>query len=353
MGGILIYYTIVNDNILFKQYICESNGEIALISFCEKDFGNLYQCVKQYNEQEKVFDWEMLQAVNFEFVGKDNYLYRMSYTSGEVKKVFKWPLQKLIKQYKDSSKIRSQILKEKEYIANNYQYDMLVKQKSLIPNYSKYKFIDRENLLSIPFRFKKSSKENMPLVIYFHGAGALGNDNIKQFLEYKGMSIRLSKRKCNVLIPQSTLDIGENIAIIRKYCKVVKKLVEKLTKIAKIDLDRIYLVGASYGGACVWYSLYDFPKFYAAAIPLMGYFPHCNLLGFDVKRFETENIWIGHAENDKVVLIQDDEKMFEILSSNGYSVKMSRYKKYGHNMSGIFLRKEKWKSWLFVQKRQS
>ncbi len=348
------YYTIVLNQDIFAKYIEKSSDKIALISFCENDFEEIYQCFKQSCQGMNDFDDGMLNVVFFEFIGEDNYSYKMNYSNGEIKKGFKWPLKKLINQYKSSEKIIVEEEKIKNQIAQNYNENKIIKHKSLIPNYGKYNFIDRDSLESIAFRFKKSSKkEKMPLVIYFHGAGALGNDNVKQFLEYMGMGMGVSKRKCNVLVPQCKNGVGENIALIRKYCNSIKKLIEKLTDIAEIDFDRIYIVGASYGGACVWYSMYECPGFYTAAIALMGYFPTYNAHDFDVKKFEKENIWIGHAINDKAVSIKDDETMYHLLKNEGYNVKMSTYKRYGHKMSGIFLRKEKWKKWLFEQKKQS
>lgn len=348
------YYTIVlNADNIFNKYILKSNGETALISFCEDDFADIYQLFKQASDSNDYFDKGMLQAVIFEFVGEDNYLYRMSYSDAEIKKTIKWPLKKLIKQFKNNEKVLIETEKIKKDISENYQEDTIIKQKSFIPNYQKYVFIDRENLRIIAFRLKKSNQnKKMPLVIYFHGAGAIGDDNKKQFLEYKVMGLGLSKRKCTVLVPQSRNEVVENISIITSYCKSVNKLVKKLSEIVQIDYDRVYIVGASYGGACAWYSLYTSPKFYAAAIPLMGYFPTYNSTSFDIKSFEKETIWIGHAENDNVVSIKDDQTMFELLKNAGYNVKMTTYKKYGHKMSGVFIRKEKWEKWLFEQKRQ-
>ncbi len=348
------YYTIVKNNGIYDKFIIESNVEVALICFCDDDLDNIYQCFRQSCEVEKtIFDNGIMQVVVFEFIGEDNWLYRINYKTDEVSKEFKWPLKKLFKQYKNSEKTSIIIKEKKENILKNYKQDTIVNNKTFISNYKKYTFIDKENLMSIAFRFKKSSKnEKMPLVIYFHGAGALGDDNIKQLWEYKNMGLYLSKKRCHVLVPQGNIDIGNNISIIIKYCKAIKKLVEKLSEYAEIDYSRIYIVGASYGGACAWYSLYECPNFYAAAIPLMGYFPTYNSEQFDVKKFENEKIWIGHAENDKAVSIKDDETMFKMLDGAGYNVKMTRYKKFGHKMCGIFLRREKWKRWLFKQKLQ-
>lgn len=346
------YYTIAKNNGVFDQYMMENNGHFALISFIDDDLSDIYNKIKHDCVAEQTFEESMLQVVFFEFVSEDNYLYRMSYATGQVKKEFKWPLKKLFKQYHNTEKIANQVEIRNKNITENYKEDTIECQKKTLSIYKKYKFIDRENITSISFRLKKSSKKGkMPLVIYFHGAGCLGEDNIKQYCEYKSMGMFLSKRDCHVLLPQCTNEIGDNIAIIVKYCKSINKLVKKLSEMVQIDYDRIYIVGTSYGGGCAWYSLYEIPNFYAAAIPLMGYFPSYNSTYFDMKAFENENIWIGHAENDKMVSIKDDETMFEMLKNAGYNVKMTKYKKFGHSMCGVFLRKEKWKKWLFEQKR--
>lgn len=346
------YYTIIKNDDIFAKYIKESDGDIALISFCDDDIQDIYMLFKQSCEKEQTFDKSLLRLVNFEFCGEDNYFYKMSYETGDIQKIIKCPLNKLYTQYKINVETAKKLEEKKKYIACNYESDCIIKQKSVFTNYEKYEFIDRESLRTIAFRLKKSNQnKKMPLVIYFHGAGAIGEDNKKQFLEYQCMGLGLSKRKCNVLVPQSANEVGENISIITSYCKMVNKLVKKLSEIVQIDYDRVYIVGASYGGACVWYSIYGFPNFYAAAIPLMGYFPTCNSDTFDARSFIDENIWIGHADNDNVVLINDDKAMYEMLKDINCNVKMTTYKKFGHAMSGVFFRKEKWKKWLFKQKR--
>ncbi len=349
------YYTVVNNNEVFNKYIKESNAMVALISFCDEDFKDIYNCLKNNSEATQMFDEGMLSVVMFEFVGEDNYLYEMSYATAEVKRDIKWPLKKIFEYYKNYEKHADGVQRYNKDIEQNYKEDTLIQQRSFIPNYQKYKFVDKENIVAINFRFKQcSKKEKMPLVIYFHGAGSVGTDNIKQFAEYKFLSLGLSKRNCHILVPQCAKEIGlENTFIIKTYCKSIKKLVDNLPQNLQIDFDRIYIIGASYGGACVWYSLYQFPQFYAGAIPLMGYFPEYNSNTFDVTRFAHENIWIGHSANDSMVPIKDDATMFEKLKNLKYNVKMTTYKKYGHGMSCIFIRREHWKKWLFEQKKSS
>ena len=153
------YYTIIKNNGIYDKFILESNVEVALICFCDDDVDNIYQCFRQSCEVEKLaFDNGIMQVVVFEFIGEDNWLYRINYKTGEVSKEFKWPLKKLFKQYKNSEKTSIIIKEKKENILKNYQEDTIVNNKTFISNYKKYTFIDRENLMSIAFRFKKSSK---------------------------------------------------------------------------------------------------------------------------------------------------------------------------------------------------
>ena len=108
------YYTIVKNNGIYDKFIIESNVEVALICFCDDDLDNIYQCFRQSCEVEKtIFDNGIMQVVVFEFIGEDNWLYRINYKTDEVSKEFKWPLKKLFKQYKNSEKT-SIIIKEKK-----------------------------------------------------------------------------------------------------------------------------------------------------------------------------------------------------------------------------------------------
>lgn len=79
----------------------------------------------------------------------------------------------------------------------------------------------------------------------------------------------------------------------------------------------------------------------------MGYFADVYSADFKIDNMTQTAIWAGHAENDKCVSIDDDNALYDKLKQAGCDIKFSRYPKYGHRMNGVFIRKEKWKQWLF------
>lgn len=142
----------------------------------------------------------------------------------------------------------------------------------------------------------------------------------------------------------------DNVKNIKMFTVSVKNLIDKLAETYPIDKDRIYVTGISYGGACVWYSLYNNPGFYAAGIPLMGYMPDAYSDRFEPERFVFENIWAAHAEDDSVVPIDRDLNIYSKIKDM-CNVKFSVYKSGGHRMMNRFYRREKWQEWLFARKK--
>lgn len=152
------YYTIIKNDDIFAKYIKESDGDIALISFCDDDIQDIYMLFKQSCDKEQTIDKSLLSLVNFEFCGEDNYFYKMSYETGDIKKIKKWSLNRLFTQYKNNVETAKKLEEKKKYIACNYESDCIIKQKSFFTNYEKYVFIDRENLRTIAFRLKNPIK---------------------------------------------------------------------------------------------------------------------------------------------------------------------------------------------------
>ena len=183
-----------------------------------------------------------------------------------------------------------------------------------------------------------------------HGAGALGEENVKQFAEFKTAVGRI-KRDCIVLLPQqSSAFAEENAENLKIYAKSLKNMIELLALSYPIDTSRIYLTGISLGGACVWYSLYNCPGFYAAGIPLMGYMPEAYSVVFRKENFAREKIWAGHAKDDKLVPADSDINIYNRIK-DVCSIKLSLYDQGGHRMMRAFYRKEQWQEWLFSQSK--
>ena len=215
--------------------------------------------------------------------------------------------------------------------------------------FSAYKFTDKSNNMSFPFRLYKSKEKNSPLFVLFHGAGALGNDNIKQHIENLRFYKNILQYDCNILSPQAPYGANRGDYLIKFYVKSVKKLIDELP--IDFDRNRIYIVGTSFGGFCVWHISYLFPEYFAAAVPVMGglYFDH-DYGKYDITRLTKTPLWVAHSSDDTNVKIDSDDYCVTELQKIGADIKYTRWNQYGHSMSNKFYKSEKWLEWCLSKK---
>lgn len=348
------YLIAVRDKNIFRDYLCEEHEYLSLATFNDGDKGKIRDLLlkqflsenQKYSEKDGILKWYYSSAL-----GDDGVVYIVDFRNGRFSEYGTMSEKNFRKAVSMQEAEIKKFAEKARYIKNAYDDNEIVRKRSFIPGYEKLSFVDAENGTEIPFRFKKSKGGGKrPLLIYLHGAGCTGSDNVRPLVEFKTAGVRL-KEDCFVLIPQCDNFKADNLATINVYARSVRRLVEKLAQTYPIDTDRIYVTGISYGGACAWYSVYNNPGFYAAAIPLMGYFPDADSATFDPAAFRGANIWAGHAVDDNVVSADSDATAYKKLKDI-CDIKLSLYPTGGHKMMKRFYRKEKWQQWLFSQKRK-
>ncbi len=115
------------------------------------------------------------------------------------------------------------------------------------------------------------------LVIYLHGGSGRGEDNQAQMRGHGIGAIYhfLVSNDINALmiVPQCPSECswsGNESADDMPFTPFVKRLIDHYTTQTGIDTTRIYLLGASMGGAGVWHMLNDYPGTFAAALAASG-----------------------------------------------------------------------------------
>ena len=350
------FYSIVKDNKLFKDFICETGENYFLIKFSDRQKDNVLKLIREeyFNDYcGGKSDYGLLKSVYTSFVDQEGILYQVNLGDGKSEKKGKYGLNKFRKLFFRLDKSLSLHDRKVDEIKERYKQNTVVFRKSFIPKYKKFDYYDVEQGLKISCRFSKAKSENKrPLLIYLHGAGSFGEDNIKQLAEYLTAGIKV-KDDCYILLPQLGGVMRNDIKDIINYVKTLKNLVTSLEAICNIDKDRIYITGISFGGECVWYSLYENPGYYAAAIPLMGNMPHAYSDYFELRNFADANIWSAHATDDKVVSVDDDLYLYERIKKSGGNIRFSKYEHGGHSIMRKFYKNENWQEWLFAQRKKS
>lgn len=109
--------------------------------------------------------------------------------------------------------------------------------------------------------------EKLPLVIWLHGSGERGDNNITQIAANRGAlnyttPISQANNPCFVLAPQATVDGRWGDAAIQNVGTMVKNLMAEYP----IDGARIYVTGCSMGGGGTKSMMKAFPDMVAAAV---------------------------------------------------------------------------------------
>lgn len=106
--------------------------------------------------------------------------------------------------------------------------------------------------------FRPETEEDVPLIIWFHGAGERGDDGYKPLIDYRGAVCWAepsyqAKHPCAVLVPQIPAGTDFN----KEQLDDIRKMADKMIAEGGIDASRIYVVGFSAYQASLWFATYN------------------------------------------------------------------------------------------------
>jgi predicted peptidase len=205
--------------------------------------------------------------------------------------------------------------------------------------------------LFVPRTYDKSIQ--YPLVIWLHGGGSAGDDNIGQISLDNKLGTHFWTRKENqdkhpafVLAPQSTGGWDSNASTgLSDELKLVLDILEIVRREYTIDPNRIYVAGQSNGGIGAWGLITKKPGVFAAAIPLCG----AGHPGIASRAAKTA-VWAFHGEVDDVIPVDFSRKMVDAVKRAGGSPRYTEYKGMGHDIWETVFKEPDLEDWLFAQR---
>ncbi len=195
--------------------------------------------------------------------------------------------------------------------------------------------------LTVNYRFLTpktiEQDKKYPLILVFHGSGAIGTNNTSQMGVLSKMWLLPENRErypVYVLAPQFPvrssnyhLDESRNVKASEpnEHLDLVLKSIDSLLSNENIDRNRIYVMGFSMGGATTMNAISKRPDLFAAAINISGIsqFDKMDLL------FKMP-IWIVHGTLDTDNFPQSNFRFFDEMKSKG-KVFLWEYKDKYHN----------------------
>lgn len=219
----------------------------------------------------------------------------------------------------------------------------------------------------LPYRLMRPESlapgERYPLVLFLHGAGERGEDNLKQ-LKYLPAWLAEPERRaefpCFVLAPQCPtrgwwvtprrfLRPDQEANDVPAELIAVEGLLDEVLAREAIDPDRVYLTGLSMGGFGSWELAARRPEQFAALVPICGGGPEKQ-----AARLVRLPIWAWHGGADAVVPPDRSRRMVEAVTAAGGQVRYTELDGVGHDSwTPAYTGPENVLTWLFAQRRDA
>lgn len=233
------------------------------------------------------------------------------------------------------------------------------KQKKFITEFLD-EFRYGKSLDDINYRYYKPLNDGKkhPLIIWLHGAGEGGYNNITHISVNKGVTAFMSEKIKNlfsnphILAPQSPnywiaeFKVDDRILLGYDNTENLIKLIEEYIRNNNVDRSRVYIGGCSMGGYQTLKILSHRSDIFAAAFPIC--------VALEIKREELQKIenipiWTFHAICDDVIPVINTQNLYMNLKLINRDIKYTEY-------YDVYIDEEKFAShasWIYPLKNEA
>lgn len=188
---------------------------------------------------------------------------------------------------------------------------------------------------ALPYRLFEptgvSAGQKLPLVLFLHGMGERGTDNVKQTTWMSGLVNATSggKYASYVLAPQIDTKswFSSYSSKPTEAMSLTIKAVKDVINTQNVDTSRVYVTGLSMGGMGTWDILEREPGLFAAAVPMSG--------SGDTRSagvIKDTAIWAFHGSADPIVSVDGTRSMVDALRDAGGSPRYTEIAGAGHEI---------------------
>jgi predicted peptidase len=201
------------------------------------------------------------------------------------------------------------------------------------------KTVEAKYLLHLPEGYEQS-RQLWPLILHLHGAGERGADFEK--LRAFGLARVVERQPEFPFIVVSPLcpedDFWRN--------EILFALLDDVCERHAVDVQRVYVTGASMGGYGTWNLAAHEPQRFAAIAPICG-----RAAGLWTWPLTKMPIWVFHGERDPIVPLDESARMVEALKKQGNDVKFTIYPRGLHDVWTRTYRSPELFDWFLTFKR--
>lgn len=203
-------------------------------------------------------------------------------------------------------------------------------------------YIDQGDTLNYRITFPDyNTSEKYPVVLFLHGAGERGNDNISQLkwgVKNFATDESMISHSAIVIAPQcpagsrwsnfvgdrekEPLQLGNEPA---RPLEMAMEVLDQVITNNAVDTTRIYITGLSMGGFGTWDALARWPEKFAAGVPVCG-----GGAPATAERMADIPVWAFHGAEDPTVDPALSRRMIQALRKAGAQPGYTEYPGVGH-----------------------
>ena len=166
-------------------------------------------------------------------------------------------------------------------------------------------------------------KTKFPLLLFLHGAGERG-DNLEKVAVHGPPKLIKQGKQFPFIVISPQCPKGS-----RWDPDALDAMLDKIIKSHAVDESRIYCTGLSMGGFGTWALGSSNPNRFAAFAPICG--GGVDRTAFNAFEMWKKPVWVFHGDADKVVPLEESERMVRALKRRGGKPKFTIYKGVNHD----------------------
>lgn len=181
-------------------------------------------------------------------------------------------------------------------------------------------------LVFVPYHYDR--KQPAPALLFLHGAGERGDNNIDQVIVGLAPAIMKNRGKFPfvTVFPQCARE--HNWLADGPDAKLALAMLKQTQDEFATDSDRVYLTGLSMGGQGTWTLAAQNPEMFAAIVPMCSHPDSTTAAKLAAARLPS---WNFCGDKDAASTVQANRDMAEALKKAGAPHKYTEYAGVGHN----------------------
>ncbi len=197
--------------------------------------------------------------------------------------------------------------------------------------------------LSLPKDYRQNTAKSYPTIIFLSGSGAKGFDIASVIKEGTPVWVKKTPDFPFIVVsPQLTINVSDWTV------EPLQALYKEITEKYRVDLNRVYLVGYSFGGVAAWEWAYEYPDQFAALTTASSYGnPSKGCIATSLP------VWAFHNDGDPVLSLSADEQTLEAFKKCGGNMRLTVMQKRQHDAWNKVFQDSTVYNWLLTHTRKA